>query len=144
MSAQDNLKLAKKIYESFNNNEIDNLLNYFSDSAVAIHVPTNVTFNGKEGFRQATEIWKGAFSDAKCDIKNTIVSDDYIVTEFNGIGTHDGILETPMGKIGPTGKKINVPFVEILKIKNGKIQGSKLYFDVATMMQQLELTAEKV
>jgi predicted ester cyclase len=144
MSAQDNLKLAKKIYESFNNNEIDKLVGFYADNSVAVHVPTNLTFKGKEGFKQATKIWKGAFSDAKCEIKNTIINDDYIVTEFNGIGTNDGILETPVGEVGPTGKKVNIPFVEILKIKNGKVQESKLYFDVATMMHQLEITTEKV
>jgi len=49
-----------------------------------------------------------------------------------------------MGKIGPTGKKIDIPFCEIFEIRNGKLVSSHLYFDVATMMQQLELVPEKV
>jgi CTP-dependent riboflavin kinase len=48
-----------------------------------------------------------------------------------------------VGTIPPTGKKVNIPFVEILKIKDGKIKDYKLYFDTATMMQQLGIIAEK-
>lgn len=139
MLAQYNLKLAKRIYDLFNNNDIAEVANLFSDNADYLHVPTNLTFRGKEGYKQATKIWKDAFPDAKCEVKNQIATDDYIVTEFKGVGTNTGVLETPMGKIGPTGKQVRIPFVEILKIKNEKIESAKLYFDVATIMQQLDV-----
>jgi len=141
---QENLKLAKKVYELFNNNQIEELSNLYSKDSAIAHIPTNIVFNGPEGFKQATKIWKTAFSDARCVITNQVVTDDYIVTEFNGVGTHDGILTTPVGNIEPAGKKVNIPFVEILGVKNGKIESSKLYFDNATMMHQLELIPEKV
>lgn len=141
---QENQKLAKKVYELFNSNKIEELSNLFTENAKAVHIPTNTVFNGPAGFRDASKIWKTAFSDAKCELKNQIVNDDYIVTEFNGVGVHDGVLSTPMGNVPATGKKINIPFVEILKVKNGKIESSKLYFDTATMMHQLELIPEKV
>ena len=144
MSAKDNSVLAKKIYNLFNEGNVEGLVNLFTENSTATHIPTNTVFKGREGFRKATRIWKGAFSDARCEIKNQIVTDDFIVTEFNGVGVNDGILETPMGKIGPTGKKINIPFVEIMKIKNGQIEDSKLYFDTVTMMNQLEVVPEKV
>ncbi|MEJ2196011.1 MAG: ester cyclase [Ignavibacteriaceae bacterium] len=79
---------------------------------------------------------KKGFSNAKCEIKNMVTNDNYVVTEFNSIGTYDGILETPKGKISPTRRKVNIPFVEIFKLKNGKIDSSKLYFDSSTMMEQ--------
>ena len=144
MSVKYNQQLAERIYRFFDQNKIDDLANLFSKNATILHVPTNLKFTGPEGFKQATKIWKGAFSDARCEIKNQIVNDDYIVTEFNGVGTNDGALETPMGKIGPTGKKVSIPFVEILKINNEKVESSKLYFDVTTMLHQLEVSHERV
>ena len=144
MSKQDNLTLAKKIYKFFDEGKVEELVNLFSENSIATHIPTNVVFKGRDGFRQATKIWKNAFSNSRCEIKNQIVTDEYIVTEFNGVGTNDGTLETSMGNIGPTGKRVSIPFVEILKIRNGKIENSKLYFDTATMMHQLEVIPEKV
>ena len=73
-----------------------------------------------------------------------VANGDYVITEFSGRGINNGILDTPMGKVGPTGRRIDIPFCEIFQIKNGKIINSHLYFDIATMMQQLEVTADKV
>jgi predicted ester cyclase len=72
-----------------------------------------------------------------------IATEDCVITEFTGTGTHDGVLETPNGKISPTHKKINIPFVEVLQFKNGKITSSNLYYDTVTIMQQLGLTEGK-
>lgn len=144
MSLQTNLKLAKEIYELFNNNKIEELSALYSEHSVLLNVPTNEIFKGKAGAKSSASRWRTAFSDAKCVISNQAVTEDSIVTEFNGVGTNDGQLETPMGLIPPTGRKVNIPFVEVLKIKNGKIEGSKLYYDTATMLRQLELFAEKV
>ena len=144
MSLQYNSKLAKKIYELFNDDKIEEFADLYSESCTLLQVPTNQVFKGREGVVQAAKGWKTAFSDAKCEVKNQVVTEDFIITEFNGVGTNDGKLETPMGTIPPTGKNVNIPFIEVMKVKNGKIDDYKLYFDTATMMQQLELTAEKV
>ncbi len=144
MSVQDNLKLGKKIYELFNNNKLEELANLFSENSTSLHVPTNEVFKGINGARHAANKWRSAFPDGKCEVTNQVVSENYIVTEFNGVGTNDGNLDTPMGTLPPTGRKVNIPFVEIMKIKNGKIEDYKLYFDIATMMQQLGIVAEKV
>lgn len=141
---QENLKLAKSVYELFNDNKIEELSNLYSKNAEIKHVPANALFTGPTGFKQASKIWKTAFSNARCVITNQIVNDDYIVTEFNGVGTHDGKLETPMGNVDATGNQVDIPFVEILQIRNGEIESSKLYFDTTTIMHQLRLIPEKV
>jgi len=137
MSLTENLNIAKKSYELFNKNDFNSFIKLFTDNPSILNVPTNQKFSGKEGIKESFNGWKKAFSDARCDIKNMVANEDYVVTEFSGLGTHDGIFETPMGKITPTRKKVNLPCVEILKIKNGKIDSSKLYFDTSTLMEQL-------
>jgi len=143
MSANENLNIARKTYELFNKNDYDSYIKLFTDNPSTLNVAINEKFTGKEGIKKSFNIWKKAFSDARCDVKNMVANDDYVVTEFNGLGTHDGTFETPMGKISPTRKKVSLPFVEILKIKNGKIDSSKLYFDSNTLMEQLGVSLEK-
>ena len=137
MSANENLKIAKKCYEYFDNNDFNSFIKLFTDNPSLLNVPTNQKYTGTEGIKKSFNMWRKAFSDARCDVKNMVANDDYVVTEFNGIGTHDGTFETPMGKISPTRKKVKIPIVEILKLKNGKIDSAKQYFDTNSLMEQL-------
>ena len=137
MSANENLKIAKKCYEYFDNNDFNSFIKLFTDNPSLLNVPTNQKYSGTEGIKKSFNMWRKAFSDARCDVKNMVANDDYVVTEFNGLGTHDGTFETPMGKISPTRKKVKIPIVEILKLKNGKIDSAKQYFDTNSLMEQL-------
>jgi len=42
----------------------------------------------------------------------------------------------------PTGKKIEIPFCEVMKIKDGKVISLNSYFDSAAMMHQLGILDE--
>lgn len=137
MSANENLRIACEMYDNFNNNNIERSLKYISPGIVLTNIPMNMTVNGIEGFKQAMNLWKKPFSDAKATIIHRTANDDYVITEFTGTGTHDGVLESPMGNIPPTGKNINILFCEVMKIENGKAVNSRLYFDTASIMQQL-------
>ena len=143
MSVTENLNIARKTYELFNKNDYNSFIKLFTENPSILSVPGNQKFVGKEGIKKSFNGWKKAFSDARVDIKNMIANDEYVVTEFNGSGTHDGVFETPMGKISPTRKKVNLPCVEILKLKNGKIDSVKQYFDSAALMEQLGISMEK-
>jgi steroid delta-isomerase-like uncharacterized protein len=143
MSAKENLNVVQKMHEFFNKSDFNSFINLFTDNPSQLNVPSNQKFSGRDGIKQSFNMWKKAFSDARYDVKNMVANDEYVVTEFNGIGTSDGVFETPMGKFDPTGKKVSIPFVEIVKIKNGKIESSKLYFDTASMMTQLGVSAHE-
>ncbi|HVO74484.1 MAG TPA: ester cyclase [Ignavibacteriaceae bacterium] len=139
-----NLILARSMYDNFNARKFEEASENVSENVIIHNVPLNVQLHGKEGFLQFMNFWAAAFPDSKVEITSQTASGDRVITEFHGRGTHNGVLETPMGKFGPTGKKIDIPFCEIFTIKNGKVENSHLYFDVATIMNQLELTLEKV
>ncbi|MGE5860372.1 MAG: ester cyclase [Ignavibacteria bacterium] len=141
---QYNLTLAKSMYDYFNERKFEEASNNVSENLIIHNVPMDTKIHGKEGFLQFMNFWVTAFPDAKVEIKSMNVSGDNVITEFHGIGTHNGVLETPMGKFNPTGKKLDLPYCEIFTIKNGKLLNSNIYFDVATLMNQLDLTPEKI
>lgn len=64
-----------------------------------------------------------------------------VTTEFRGRGTHTGPLVGPMGEIPPTRRQVDIPFCDVVQIKDGKIVSIHLYYDVATMMGQLGLVS---
>ena len=144
MSVKENLKIAKELYDAFNSKDFSNSQNLIDDNAQFQLVPFNTKLFGKEGYLQVVQGWANTFPDGFCDIINITASEDGAAVEFIGRGTQNGSLFSPAGEIKPTGKRVNVPFCEVMKIKNGKVISLNTYFDVATMMHQLELVPEKV
>jgi steroid delta-isomerase-like uncharacterized protein len=144
MSVQENLKTARAFYEEFNKRNFANVQKLVDDNAQLQIVPFGAKFSGKEGYLQLAQGWSNAFPDRQCVISNISASEEGAVVEFAGSGTQTGTFRSPEGDIAPTGRKVDVPFCDVFKIKNGKIVSYNSYFDNATMMNQLELTPEKI
>jgi len=73
------------------------------------------------------------FPDFTVEIVKTHHSDDAVILEVNMKGTHSG----DWGGLKPTGKKMNVPVACIFEFDGDKLLCEKVYFDMATLMNQL-------
>ena len=80
-----------------------------------------------------------AFPDASIRVVSTVEAGDTIVTEGVYGGTHTGPLDSPQGTVPPTGRAIDLPFVDIFRVRDGKAVVHHLYFDQLTFMAQLGL-----
>lgn len=101
------------------------------------------THRRTQGPDASLEIWRGwatAFPDSKGEIHNTLQSGDTLVLELTWRGTHTGPLQTPRGTIPPTGKRIELRACQINTVANGKVQSTRHYFDLGSLLQQLGLT----
>lgn len=133
-------ELARKMYEGFNRRDYDAGVEALSERCQIINVPFGESFTGKEGARDFMRRWAAAFSDARVEVKNLILSDDYAVVEFLGRGTHTGSLSTPVGTLEATGKQAEVPFCDVIHFEGNEIVSIRSYFDAATMLRQLGAT----
>ena len=59
------------------------------------------------------------------------------MVEFIARGTHTGILHSAAGDIPPTGRKAEVHFCDVYRLKNRKFTRHASYYDALGMMQQL-------
>lgn len=132
-----NRELAVSLYDAFNRRDFDSLERLASPSATMTNIATGEVFRGAKGFRTYAENWSRAFPDARAEIDRVIANDDGVVTEFTGSGTHKGVLAGPGGTIQPTGRRLNLRFVESLLVRDGKILEGRVYFDSLGMMSQL-------
>lgn len=137
-----NAKIARTVYEAFNDRDFDRGLAVLADDAVWTNLPTGDTFHGRNEFRRNFEQWATAFPDGRCEDVHVIGSDDYVVVEFIGRGTNSGPLRSPQGEVPPTGRRVEVPFCDVLRMEHGLITNGRSYFDMATMMRQLGLMPE--
>jgi predicted ester cyclase len=62
-----------------------------------------------------------------------IAEGDQVVTKKTFTGTH----EAEFGSIPPTGKRVTLQFVDIMRVRNGRIVEHWLSMDQLSFMQQL-------
>jgi len=137
MASQDNARLARELYEAFNDQDFDRALEMATEDVEVVDVASGQTFHGWEGFRQFMEGWKTMAPDGQVEVTAQLPGEEGVTNENVFRGTHTGPLATPTGAITATGHSFEVPFVEVWRIREGKVASIHAYFDSATLMQQL-------
>lgn len=139
MAEQDAAALARATHEAFNNRDFERTDDLVTGDLEWTNAATGETFHGPEGWKQFELGWANAFPDAATEITGLYTGEDFAVIEFVGRGTHEGVLKSPAGEIPATGRRIEVSFCEVYRIRDGKLAGGAIYFDLVTMMAQLGL-----
>jgi len=87
--------------------------------------------------------WMGPFLDAFPGIDHQIQalaeSGDTVMTEITVRGTHQKPMVTPQGEVPPTGKSVDIPALNAMRLRDGKIASLHIYFDQMGFMGQLGL-----
>ena len=63
------------------------------------------------------------------------------VEEGTFSGTHRRVLRTPTGDVPPTGRAVRVPYLQVLRFRDGKHTSFNLMFDRLLMLEQLGLVS---
>ncbi len=137
MSAQNNIHLARTFYDAFNARELDRAAPVLSEDYELLNIPLGITFRGLEGYKQFQQGWATGFPNGKIELTNIVATDDQVVVEYVGRGTHNGPLSGPKGTIAATGRAVALSLVDVHHVKNGKIVRSRSYYDVLSLLQQL-------
>ena len=88
---------------------------------------------GPEGVKVIATLWRTAFPDFHMTIEDLIAENDKVVARFTETGTHQGEF---MG-IAPTGRRMSVTEIGILRLVDGKVVESWYEVDMLGLMQQL-------
>src|SRR5712692_5499426 len=110
MAAENNTTVASRWYEEvFNGGHLELIEELFAPNFVD-HDPSN-PLPGFEGLRQLVNTYRGAFPDIHLTVEDEITEGDKVVTRFTGRGTHKG----PLMGIPPTGKRVTITAIDILR-----------------------------
>jgi steroid delta-isomerase-like uncharacterized protein len=81
------------------------------------------------------------FSDISQEISRLIEEGDIVVAEWIWRATNTAPLTMPDGtEIPASGRTVELPGVDIITVRNGKVVSQRDYFDTAAMASQLRLT----
>lgn len=143
MPAQDNTRIARGVYDAYNKRDFNAAAKLASEGFEGHDMTMGEIMHGPEGVKQDLERWAKAFPDSKADIVRIGATEDGVVVEFTGHGTHTGPLDTPAGPIAATNKKVELSFCDVMEIRNGLITSQRRYWDANTLMRQLGLAPEQ-
>ena len=101
-----------------------------------------VQLEGRDATTAYAMSWLNAFEDGRLEVHNELVAGDWVVQEFVFAGTHTGTLSGPAGDIPPTNRQLRGRGTQILRVENGLVVDTRLYFDQVDVMTQLGLMPE--
>ena len=97
------------------------------------HDPVDGQMPGLNGYKQMVTTFLNAFPDLRVKNEDIIEGRHKVVVRWTAHGTHDGQLMN----IPPTGQKVFLKGIDVLKIKDGKIEERWGEFDALSMLRQL-------
>jgi ketosteroid isomerase-like protein len=134
-----NASIARSTYEAWNARDFDRFAEVLAKGEV-IAMGSGERWKGSDGAREFAEMWYEGFPDGKIETRSITESDDTVVIEFTGRGTHTGTLRSPMGDIEPTGRPLVLELCDVWSFaSDGTPTQVRTYFDTASMMAQLGL-----
>jgi ketosteroid isomerase-like protein len=121
---------------TFNARDMKGFAEVLADDVVFV-APGGIRGEGKTSCAEFFGTWFGAFPDAHVEVQRCHFIDDIAVEEGTFSGTHNGVLHSPIGDFPPTGCSVELPYVQVLRFRDGKHVSFNLMFDWLTMLEQL-------
>jgi len=135
--SEENKALMRRFYQEVVNGGNLDLIDQFVAPDFVEHEVFPGLSADREGMKRFFVMMRSAFPDLRMDVDDLIAEGDKVVSRVTMRGTHKGEF---MG-IGPTGRTIVVPTVDIVCIAGGKAVEHWGVTDTAAMMEQLGAAA---
>jgi steroid delta-isomerase-like uncharacterized protein len=130
--------LLDRYVELYNAGDLDGVIDLYAEDAVQ-RMPDG-TFEGRGVIRDRLAQELAAFSDLAHRVVSYIEEGDAFADEWVFVGTHTGPLRLPDGtELPPTGKRIEMPGMEVVQVRDGKVVVNNLYYDNLAVVAQLGL-----
>jgi len=102
------------------------------------------SLQGGYGYTGVYNFYKNHFvgkmpADTKVECISRTVSADCVVDELILTFTHDVPLDSMLPGVPPTGKRVELPHVVVMKFENGKIAHEHIYWDQGSLLVQVGL-----
>lgn len=122
--------------EAFNAHDLKGFGEVLADDVI-FKVPGGLGGEGKAACVEFFGSWFVASPGAHLDVYEVHILENVAVEEGTFTGTHGGVLSGPMGDVAPTGRSVRIPYIQVLRFRDGKHVSFNLIFDRLSMVEQL-------
>lgn len=95
---------------------------------------------GLDGFKNYVTLLRTTYPDFNVTFNKQLVKGDMIVLLWTVTGTNTGPMQTPMGELPPTNKKMSVPGIDVVRLVDGKIVEDWAFYNQLDAYVQLGFT----
>jgi carboxymethylenebutenolidase len=125
----------------FSTRSTDDTLATMVDDAYVNHIPVLTGGSGRDELR---EFYSKRFipqmpTDTEMTPVSRTIGEDQIVDEMVFKFTHTIPMDWMLPGISPTGKRVEVPLVAIVRVRDGKLAHEHIYWDQASVLVQIGL-----
>jgi carboxymethylenebutenolidase len=121
--------------------DVDATMATMTDEPSVLHVATSI---GARGRNQVRDFYRDYFvghqaSDMTLDRLTRTVTSQCLVDEIIISLTHDAVIPWLLPGIEPTGRRVTIPIVTVIGIKEGLVHTEHIYWDQASVLVQAGL-----
>ncbi len=129
------------VNHEFVDKDVDATMRTMTADPYVYHVPT---MTGGDGFESVRSFYSKHFvgkmpPDTKIVRVSRTVGNDQVVDELVLSFTHSVPIDIMLPGIAPTGKRVELPHVVVMKFENGKVAHEHIYWDQASLLAQVGL-----
>jgi predicted ester cyclase len=134
VSAAENKAVVRRIEEAWDADQLDALDPLFEPGFVQ-HNGVPGLPPGLEGAKAAHNMSRQAFPDRRTRIEDIVAEGDEVAVRMRMTGTNQGGL--PWFGIPANGKSLDIEWISIYRLANGKVVEHRAVMDLMGLMQQL-------
>src|SRR5579884_3281211 len=124
------------VRHEFEDRDVDATMRTMTADPYVYHVPTMT--DGVRAFYAAHFIGKWPKDTAMTRVSRTVGADQ-VVDELVVTFTHDVVMDIFLPGIPPTGRRVVLPHVVVMKFQDGKVAHEHIYWDQASLLAQVGL-----
>lgn len=134
-------KTVRQFHESWDLRDPARGAEVIADDCAFEDVARGETLPGKAAYVADYERWREAFPTGRCQVERVIVSacGEWATVEFRNSGLHEGVLRSSLGDFPPTGRRAEVRYCSVMRVKDGYVVEGRDYYDSATLVRGLGL-----
>jgi len=126
---------AARFIKAFNAHDED-AMRVLTHPNATFAAPGDIHLRGLESIGYAIK-WLKACPDGKLTVKNELISGEWVVEEVIFEGTHQNPMDSPVGMLPATGKRLAVKAVLITRYESELALETRIYFDQVDVLTQL-------
>ena len=135
------VEIHRAAHDAFNERDWERMRSLMAETIAYGDRPRGLELGSLDEFLGWLREWATGMSDARVSEPDYLEAGEYSVCRFMGRGTNDG----PMGPgKAVTGKRMDMPFCEILRVQEGRVVSGEIFYDQLTMLTQLGLAEAPV
>jgi steroid delta-isomerase-like uncharacterized protein len=136
--AQSAEEVARESIECFNAGDFDRLRSLLADDSYEEELATQRRLDGADAQVDVARGWKQAFPDGRGTVHGAYAAGNTVTIELTWEGTQSGPMQTPDGgELPPSNRRGTVKACQVIEVEDGKIQSTRHYFDLMSLLQQI-------